>query len=403
MECLERALKATQRLLEGHPVGPSHDGTMDSPRSKPRRALNLLLNVLKANVPLCHHHHELIGDLKDKIYVYQQDNERAFKLFWNLYVISRQWTDRQSDIDNIQDHYRLGQTLESFPPLFHAHPFAVSLEGDSTVNLPTLEVLGRYKELAQRIGKAWVDDHIPLYHTHVKDLGSLQILLFELLWSRTVEQLKRHSVYSAGDAEQREFEGSLMELEKMLQDAIVRSKRQRFTVAFCGVVKAGKSLFLNALVGQSILPSDGEVEDSRAINVLIITTELPSTAWPCRLRHIEGQTVPELHFQPDPFLAALKELQVHQYGRKMQTYEPPTEDMFEELFSSTPSEPFEEEVMLRTIYSQWADLHAVTRDNLLEFETPGFELPRMASGEQNVRNLVNQTTGSIIPGTHSIP
>ena len=99
----------------------------------------------------------------------------------------------------------------------------------------------------------------------------------------------------------------------------------------------------------------------------------------------------------------MKELQAHQYGRQVQTYEPPTEGMFEALFSGTPSQPSEEEVMLRRIHSQLADLHTVTRDNLLEFETPGFELPPMAAGEQNVKKLVSQTNVGFIPGTYSTP
>ena len=117
--------------------------------------------------------------------------------------------------------------------------------------------------------------------------------------------------------------------------------------------------------------------------------ELPSTAWPCRLRHVEGQTVPELQFQAEPFIAALKKLQAHQYGRSMQTYQPPPENMFEALLSNTPSEPTDDEILLRTIHSQWIDLHAVTRENLLKFERPGFKLPRMATGELNVKTLVS--------------
>jgi hypothetical protein len=116
--------------------------------------------------------------------------------------------------------------------------------------------------------------------------------------------------------------------------------------------------------------------------ILSITTELPSTAWPCRLRHVEGQTVPELQFQAEPFLAALKKLQAHQYGRKMQTYQPPPENMFEALLSDAPSKPSEEEILLRTIHSQWIDLHAVTRDNLLKFETLGLHCPEWRLGNR---------------------
>ena len=71
---------------------------------------------------------------------------------------------------------------------------------------------------------------------------------------------------------------------------------------------------------------------------------------------------------------ALKKLQAHQYGRKMQTYQPPPENIFDTLLSGAPSEPSDEEILLRTIHSQWIDLHAVICDNMLKFETPGFTL-----------------------------
>jgi hypothetical protein len=401
MESLERALKATRLLLEENPAGSRTEATINpSGRNKPRKALNFVLNVLKANFRPGQRH-ELIGDLEDatyEIYVCQQNNERAFKLVWNLYVVAQQYTGRRSSVDNInaiQD--RVGQALDSVLHAFHVHPFAVSPEGDSRVNLPTFAILNhnhetatRHEKLARRIGKAWVDDRVRRYNAQVRDLGALQTSLFELLWSGTVEQLKRHSAYSADDPERQEFEKAVEELEKALQEAIVRSKRQRFAIAFCGMVKAGKSLFLNALMGRVILPSDGEATDFAFHDaILSITPELPSTAWPCRLRHVEGQTIPELQFQAEPFLAALKKLQAHQYGRRMQNYQPPPENMFEALLSDAPSQPSEEEVLLRTIHSQWIDLHAVTRDNLLIFETSGFKLPRMASGEQNVKTLVS--------------
>ena len=119
-----------------------------------------------------------------------------------------------------------------------------------------------------------------------------------------------------------------------------------------------------------------------------IIAELLPTASPCRLHHVQGQRVPELQFQSKPFLVALKKLQAHQYGRRMQNYQPPPEDMFEAILSGVSSKPSDEEILLRTIRSQWINLHAITRENLLKFETPGFKLPRMAAGEQNVKALV---------------
>ena len=367
---------------------------------KPRRALTFVLNVLKANLRPGHRH-ELIGELMDATYalfVCQQNNLRAFKLVWNFDVVAKQWTGCRSTVGDIGNtHDRVGHALDSVLHAFQVHPFAVSPEGDSRVNLPTFAILNhnhdtatRHEKLARRIGKAWVDDRIRKYNTQVRDIAALQTSLFELLWSGTVEQLKRHSAYSADDPERPDFEKAVDELEKALQEAIVCSKKQRFAVAFCGMVKAGKSLFLNAFMGRAILPSDGECANSCTPHtILSITVELPSTAWPCRFRHVAGQAVPELQFQAEPFLVALRKLQGHQYGRKMQTYQPPPENMFEALLSDAPSEPSEGEVLLRTIHSQWVDLHAATRDNLLKFETPGFNLPRMATGEQNVKTLVS--------------
>ena len=133
--------------------------------------------------------------------------------------------------------------------------------------------------------------------------------------------------------------------------------------------------------------------------VLKTIADLPSTAWPCRLRHVEGQRVPELQFQADPFLSALTKLQGHQYGQKMRTYQPPSENLFDALLSDALfdalSEPSEEEVELRKIHSEWIDLHADTRSNLLKFESPSFHLPRQATGEQDVKNLVSPVRQSI--------
>ena len=69
----------------------------------------------------------------------------------------------------------------------------------------------------------------------------------------------------------------------MLWDVLVRSKRQHFSIAFYGLVKASKSPFLNTLMSESILPSDGESVDTRMPrSILGVTAELPMPASPCR-------------------------------------------------------------------------------------------------------------------------
>jgi hypothetical protein len=120
---------------------------------------------------------------------------------------------------------------------------------------------------------------------------------------------------------------------------------------------------------------------------LIKEAELPSTAWPCRLRHVPGQTVPELTFDSGPFFGGLAALQKARYGAKLETYEPPSEDPYDAMFADE-GEPSEDDVKLRELYSKWVDLHAATKRNLSEFEDPRFELPKRARGHKKVKQLV---------------
>jgi len=384
-------------VLEVHPAGDHHQVTMEpSGSEKPGRALNRVLYVLRANLRL-KGLLDLFGDLKDatdEVLVCQRNNQHAFKFLWYRHVAKEQWTVPFSVgvglISNVEGH--IWKALESVLGAFRFQPFAVSPEQTRRVyNLPTFAILThdqeaatRHAELARQIGKACVDDHLQRYDLQVRMLYFLQTSLFELLWSGTVEQLKQHNPHSSDDPERPEFERAVKELDTVLQEAIVRSKKQHFSIAFCGMVKAGKSLFLNAFMGKSILPSDGDSVNSRIpYPILSITAELPSRAWPCRIRHVEGQRVPKLQFQAEPFLSALKEQMAHQFGRKMQSYPSPAE------IYDTPSDPSDEEILLRAIHRQWGDLHAVTRENLLKFETPDFTLPPMARGEHDVKLLVS--------------
>src|SRR5258706_12322572 len=392
MESLERVFKATRSPLERKYYVP----TMNPSGSK--KALKSVLDVLKANLRPGDLH-ELIGDLKDvtdEIFVCQQNNEGAFKVAWYHFVVAQQRTNRRPTVNNgghVPD--RVWQAFDCVLGAFSSNPFALSPKSVSVsrVKVPAFAILNRgheaatrHEEFARLVGKAWVNDRVPKYGDEVQRLGALQTSLFELLWSGTVEQLKNRDGYSPDDPERPEYERRVEELERTLQGAIVRLREQRCTIAFCGTVEANKALFLNALMGQAILPSDGESHDPRGPHpILSIIVEL---AWPCRLRHVEGQKVPDLRYQAKPFLDALKKLQDHQYGRKMQNYQPSPDNTFETSLPDAPSEPSDEESLLRTIHSQWADLGAVTRDNLLQFETPGFRLLGMALGEQEVNILV---------------
>jgi hypothetical protein len=210
----------------------------------------------------------------------------------------------------IQD--RVGFALNSLLGAFHVHPFAVSPESLRQPDVPTFAILNsnhaaatRNEVFARQIGKTWVDDrHRPAEnYLDIRGPIALRKSLIELLWSGTVDQLKRHRAYTSDDPERPEFEKALEGMERVLQEEIVSMKEQHFTIAFCGTVEANTSLLLNALMGRSILPSDGEPDDSRIPHpILSVNTERLPTALPCRLRHVErpdspsitisGQTIP---------------------------------------------------------------------------------------------------------------
>jgi hypothetical protein len=340
-ESFERVLKETLSLLQGK----YDEATMGTSGSKkPRRYFGLMVNLLNDN-PRPGHGQKLLGEIS----VCQQNNERAFKLVWYNFVTAQNWPSRPISLHKtriIQD--RVGFALNSLLEAFHVHPFAVSPESLRQPDVPTFAILNRNHAAATRnevfarqIGKTWVDDrHVPA-ESYLDILGpiALRKSLFELIWSGTVDQLKRHRAYTSDDPERPEFEKALEGLERALQEEIVPMKEQNFTIAFCGTVEANTSLLLNAFMGRSILPSDGEPDDSRTAHpTLSITTELLSTALPCRLRHVEGQTVPQLRFQAKPFLVVLKELQAHQYGWQMRAYQSPPGKMVGALYPSEPSD-----------------------------------------------------------------
>ena len=279
MEGLENALEAIRLVLEENPAGNPLDATMNPSGSEnPRRALNYVLRDLKANSRpggLL----DLIGDLKNatsEIFVCQRNNERACKFIWYRHVANAAWQWTGSPKINFTGgrHVRpwqvLDSVLDSVLDAFRVDPFSVSPERTHHVNdLHTFAILNRnheaatgHERLARQIGKAWVDDRVLESNLRVQDLAVLQTS-FELLWSGTVEQLKQHSPHASDDPERQESERAVEELERVLRREIVRSKKRHSSIAFCGTIKAGKSMILNALMGLSILPSDGEYVDSR--------------------------------------------------------------------------------------------------------------------------------------------
>jgi len=202
-----------------------------------------------------------LKDARNKILDNQQNIKRDFRFLWNLYTLSQQPANTGAYylLDGSSTKTVTG-ALDAASWEFISHPFGISRSCGSF----SLSVLNRdhdaaskKERLAKVLGKGWIHDRVNRSHVPANQLIEVQIPLFELIWSGTIQQLKGNPTHSIDDPEHREFEQTLDQLDSSLQEVIARSKRPRFTLSFYGMVKAGKSLFLNSLIGNTVLPSNG--------------------------------------------------------------------------------------------------------------------------------------------------
>ncbi|KAH7927605.1 hypothetical protein BV22DRAFT_1127292 [Leucogyrophana mollusca] len=273
---------------------------------------------------------------------------------------------------------------------FFRRPFSVSAEKlYPDVNKHHSEVttlrydqawLDRYSMTMKGLGKLWAEYRIG--DSAASNVGSTQLELLQ-----NIDKLIEEEV-STIDGALPDTEMLMLEIRAAAEKEAARQASPRFTVAFCGMVKAGKSLFINALIGASILPSD----------------ELPSTAWPCRLQHVNGHPTASLEIDASYFQGAIGVLKTHKYGSMMANFMlPPDVDPFAGVLDGDHSDDDEcdmgnvnvtlneahtqEQARLREIYTNWIDLHPTTKANLLRFEQDDYEIPGKACGEDGILQL----------------
>ena len=203
-----------------------------------------------------------LSEARNKILNNQQNINRDFKLIWYLYTISQQQasTGAISSMDpgGVES---MDGALDAVAWEFIGQPFGINQPcGSFSLSVFNRDhnAASRLEELSKKLGRGWINDRVNRHHVPAKQLIDVQIILFELIWSGTVPQLKRNLTHTTNDPEHREFEIILDQLDKSLQEVIARSKRPRFTISFYGMVGAGKSLFLNSLIGSIVLPSNSK-------------------------------------------------------------------------------------------------------------------------------------------------
>ncbi|KAH7918876.1 hypothetical protein BV22DRAFT_1134271 [Leucogyrophana mollusca] len=319
------------------------------------------------------------------------DLTRCFTQFCKLYEIhSQTQRDAAISLHPTVDRRREGShtprsALSSIQLSFYNDPFhvivdescALAVAEDIGVLTPDGTRMDRYTSSMRDMAERWVHDAVG--DNTVKDIGKAQIRMIERLQSVLDVELAafKRAGPSVSSSETVRY-GHLADIKASTQKEVQRAKTQRFSTAFCGMVKAGKSLFLNALIGSMILPSD----------------ELPSTAWPCRVRHVRGQAMPSLEIDAPYFQEAIVGLQSKKVGFMMKGYSPPGEkNLFSALFEDSQESNIgtaAEITLKRELYKSWVDLHPKTKENLLKFEKNGYHIAEVASGEDHVVDLLAQ-------------
>jgi hypothetical protein len=72
----------------------------------------------------------------------------------------------------------------------------------------------------------------------------------------------------------------------------------------------------------------------------------------------------------------------------MQIYQPPADDPFADILDESAPNPTQSEDLTR-IHYKWKDLSKQTRENLILFEKPDFDLRSCANGLDDVAQLVS--------------
>ncbi|GBE87120.1 hypothetical protein SCP_1003670 [Sparassis crispa] len=276
---------------------------------------------------------------------------------------------------------------------FYTKPFylpIIELDGfglDVDQNLQVVKFdedwMSMYTRAFQEVGRIWVERN--LSQNTVPIIGKAQTSLLQNI-ERLIYQEPTHNRMASDKSSVRQH---LLEMLTSIRREVAREMDQKFSIAFCGMVKAGKSLFLNALMGCLVLPSD----------------ELPSTAWPCRLQHVKGQARPSLEIDASYFRLAIEQLKQHKYSILMDNFKPPDDDPFAMSFDTddddddqfgsfegiaTPTPESQDTSHQMQLYNKWVDLHPTTKANLRLFEQESFVLPVCANGEREVSKLLAQ-------------
>ncbi|KLO16285.1 hypothetical protein SCHPADRAFT_901671 [Schizopora paradoxa] len=344
----------------------------------------------------------VMKDATTSLETHRTDLKRQYDHFNSLYTVfltapSQILSRTPSPAGRMEERQERNRIVQNDIQMrFYKSPFQFTLTDAAAVDIAREVDITRgrssrsdsYVSMMEEMGRNWVEDGLPTTtELSVTNLAEIQASLLERLLSSIRFELAEYSLKStigeSDDGVTNDLRcAHLALMQSTMLREIERIRTRRFSVAFCGMVKAGKSLFLNALAGQNLLPSD----------------DLPATAWPCRLLHVKGLREPCLTLDPKYFRSCIKELRAKGYGNMMKNYKPPRDnDAYSALFDDPnaavvskglTSNTIRDANEKREIFKNWNDLHTKTKENLLRFEQPNFTLPDEATGREDVIDLL---------------
>ena len=123
---------------------------------------------------------------------------------------------------------------------FHRNAFLST----TTVSADTLFRLNQNRDVAERVTQVMKEEGASWAQTLIRsdsidEFGRVQRLAMELLWSACIPQMESEELQFARLGDERVSNAGLEELSFGLKSAVARAKAQSFSIAFCGMVKAG--------------------------------------------------------------------------------------------------------------------------------------------------------------------
>ena len=153
--------------------------------------------------------------------------------------------------------------LDATEAIFVQAPFAISPQANARTLIlnQSRNSAEQHATTMEHIGTRFVDKTLS-GQPGVTELGDVQYSVLEHVlhgFVGAVNDLPEvRSLLRGNDGmEGSAFDEALAHLQMALEDAQACRKTAKFSIAFLGMVNAGKSLFLNALIGRTILPHDG--------------------------------------------------------------------------------------------------------------------------------------------------